>query len=163
LRDEQFLGGGAAPLRALDLGVGTGRFLQKLRAHAGRPVQPFGLDLSNKMIEIARARLPDLGAVLDTAANFDAHFPDESFDLIATHFITGFVPLAVLAPKVRDRLAPGGYWSFVGGTRAGFPELQRRANSRALNWLFGGKALRVEEHVCNPADGREVRHTLEAN
>jgi SAM-dependent methyltransferase len=163
LRKQHFLGAGAAPLRVLDLGVGTGRFLQKLRAHAGRPVQPFGLDLSNKMIDIARARIPDLAAVVENAAGFDGQFPDEAFDLIATHFITGFVPMAVLAPKIRDRLAVGGYWSFIGGTRAGFPELQRRANSRALNWLFGGKPLPVDNLVCNPADGAEVLRTLEAN
>ena len=126
-------------------------------------VQPFGLDLSSKMIDLARARLPDLAAVVENAANFGDQFPDESFDLIATHFITGFVPMAVVAPKIWGRLAPGGYWSFVGGTKAGFPALQRRANSRALNWLFGGKALPVDDLVCNPVDGAEVVRTLEAN
>jgi SAM-dependent methyltransferase len=163
LRQQHLLDAGGPPLRVLDLGVGTGRFLQKLRAHAGRAVQPSGLDLSNRMIDIARARVPDLAAVVENAADFDAHFPDESFDLIATHFITGFVPMAVLAPKIGGRLAAGGYWSFVGGTKAGFPALQRRANSKALNWLFGGKALPVDDLVCNPADGEEVVRTLQAN
>jgi SAM-dependent methyltransferase len=163
LRKQHVLASDAAPLRVLDLGVGTGRFLQELRDRSQRPVLPSGLDLSHKMIDIARARIPDLVAVIENAANFDAHFPDESFDLISTHFITGFVPMAVLAPKIRGRLAPGGYWSFIGGTKAGFPELQRQANTKALRWLLGGKSLAVDDLVCNPTDGQDVIRTLEGN
>src|SRR5262245_42757079 len=62
------------PLKVLDLGMGTGRFLEKLRARTSREIQPFGLDLSEKMISIARDRIPDLVAVVDDAANMDAHF-----------------------------------------------------------------------------------------
>src|SRR5262245_34112997 len=76
------------PLRVFDVGMGTGLFLQKLKTGLGRSIQPFGLDLSEKMIDVARAKIPDLTAVVDTADNLDAHFPLESFDLISTHFIT---------------------------------------------------------------------------
>jgi SAM-dependent methyltransferase len=151
------------PLRVFDVGMGTGLFLQKLRAGAGRSIQPFGLDLSEKMIDVARAKIPDLTAVVDTAENLDAHFPLESFDLISTHFITGFVPAGVLAPKIWERLEDGGYWSLIGGTRQGFPLLQKKANARILRWMFGGKKLAVDDLVCNPADGAELVQTLERN
>jgi SAM-dependent methyltransferase len=151
----------AAPRRVLDLGMGTGRFLEMLAARLPQPVRPFGLDLSPRMIAIARARLPGLVAACDDVANLDAHFPGESFDLVTTHFITGFVPARVLAPQIWRRLAPGGYWSLVGGTRAGFPELQKRANARSLRWLFRGQRLAVDELVHNPADRTEVVRTLE--
>jgi SAM-dependent methyltransferase len=151
------------PLKVLDIGVGTGLFLARLRALYGEQVQLFGLDLSEKMIDGARGKIPDLVAEVGDAANLDAHFPDQSFDLICTHFITGFVPMAVLAPKIRARLAEGGYWSLVGGTKAGFPTLQAKANSRLIRWVYGGGTLAVDDLVCNPAGRDEVVGTLEAN
>jgi SAM-dependent methyltransferase len=156
--------GGQEPAwRALDLGVGTGRFLEKLRGWAGPGLEPYGLDLSRKMLDIACRRIPDLAAAAGDARDLDLHFEGLSFDLVGTHFITGFVPIGVLAPKIRDRLAEGGLWSFVGGTRAGFPVLQQKARSRLVRWLFGVKELEVGDLVCNPADEAEVVGILEEN
>jgi SAM-dependent methyltransferase len=149
-------------LKVLDLGVGTGQFLARLKRQ-GIDLQPFGIDLSEKMVDIARERIPDLVGAVDDATNVEAHFGGESFDLISTHFITGFVPISVLAPKVRGRLAEGGHWSFVGGTKAGFPTLQTKANGRAMKFLFGGRSVGVDDLVCNPADGAEVVAALENN
>jgi SAM-dependent methyltransferase len=153
----------ALGFKVLDLGVGTGLFLAKLLKMGGGRMAPFGLDLSAKMIESARHKIPDLVAAVDDAANFDAHFPEHSFDLICTHFITGFVPMNVLAPKIHGRLEEGGYWSLVGGTKAGWPALQAKANSRVLRWLCGGRTVTVEDHACNPAGREEVVRTLEEN
>src|SRR5262249_1800178 len=77
---QQFPDGEATPLRVLDVGIGTGLFLAKLRVLAGERIQPFGLDLSEKMIDIARSRIPDLAAEVGDAAHLDAHFPHHSFD-----------------------------------------------------------------------------------
>jgi SAM-dependent methyltransferase len=150
-------------LSVLDLGVGTGRFLEKLRGGTGLKIRPFGLDISRAMVEVARARIPDLQATIDDAANLDEHFGGRVFDLACTHFITGFVPLGLLAPKVADKLKPGGWWSFVGGTREGFPVLQRKARSKVIRWLFGVKGFDVGQFVCNPADQDEVVAGLERN
>ena len=149
------------PVRVLDLGIGTGLFLAKLKALAGERLQPFGLDLSEKMIEIASRRIPDLVAAVGDAADFANHFPGRSFDLICTHFITGFVPMKVLAPLIWERLEEGGYWSLVGGTKAGFPTLQARANGKMVRRLYGGRTLAVDDIVCNPAGHAEVVGTLE--
>jgi SAM-dependent methyltransferase len=154
-------GDSAVPVSVLDIGMGTGRFLEMLAARLPRPVRLFGLDLSPQMIALARARLPGLETACDDAVNLDAHFPGVLFDLIATHFITGFVPARVLAPKVWRRLAPGGYWSLVGGTKEGFPELQKKASAKSLQWLFRGPKMVVEELVHNPADRAEFVRTLE--
>jgi SAM-dependent methyltransferase len=161
LRRRHLLGNGAGPLRVLDVGMGTGIFLARLKADGGDAVQPFGLDLSEKMIESARNKIPDLVAAVDDAANLDAHFPETAFDLINTHFITGFLPLGQLAPKIRAKLKAGGYWSFAGGTKAGFPVLRAKADAKPVRWLFGGRSLAVDELVCNPAGRDEVVRTLE--
>jgi SAM-dependent methyltransferase len=154
---------GDQSLRVLDLGMGTGLFLEKLRTHTVEGIQPFGLDISQKMIDIAHARIPDLVSAVDDAANLDQHFPTLSFDLVGTHFITGFVPVNVLAPKIRAKLKTGGYWSFVGGTMAGFPELQAKAATLPLKkFLFGTAKLAIDDMVCNPANQEEVVRTLEA-
>lgn len=157
------LADGPTRLRVLDVGVGTGLFLTKLNAARGGRVEPYGLDLSEKMIETARERVPGLSAAVDDAANLEGHFPGQSFDLACTHFITGFVPMNVLAPKIWDRLEAGGYWSLVGGTMAGFPALRARAERRLLRWALGGRRLAVDDVTCNPAGREDVVRTLHAN
>jgi SAM-dependent methyltransferase len=153
----------AEPWKVLDLGMGTGRFLEKLRAEAGRPIRPFGLDLSQKMIDAAFRRLPDLQAAVDDAANLNGHFPGVSFDLACTHFLAGFIPLGVLAPKIHARLERGGLWSFVSGTMAGFPVLQQKANSKLVKCVFKIKTVDFHALVHNPASEAEVVSTLEGN
>jgi SAM-dependent methyltransferase len=160
LRCQHVLEDGPTALRALDVGIGTGQFLLRVKTACRRLVQPFGLDLSEKMIDVARRRLPELVAEVGNAEHIDPHFPDQSFDLICTHFITGFVPMRVLAPQIRARLEDGGYWSFVGGSKAGFPVLQAKAATPALRWLFGGRGPAVDDLVCNPAGRDEVEQTL---
>ncbi len=150
-----------ACFKALDLGMGTGMFLESLLALAPGRIEPFGLDLSARMIDCASRKLPGLTSAVDDAANFDAHFSGHLFDLISTHFITGFVPMNVLAPKIHSRLEEGGYWSLVGGTKAAWPNLQRKANSWFLQKVCGGRSVNVDDLVCNPADRAEVVQSLE--
>jgi SAM-dependent methyltransferase len=148
-------------LRILDLGLGTGRFLEKVRAYAADRILPYGLDISQKMIDIACARIPDLSPAVGDATNLEAHFPELSFDLMATHFITGFVPIDVLAPKIAAKLEKGGLWSFVGGTKAGFPALQTKVQGKLTRLLLRTKSLEIDDIVYNPADESEVVETLD--
>jgi SAM-dependent methyltransferase len=163
LQKQHLLGNGADPAKVLDVGVGTGLFLAKLKALGGDQIQPFGLDLSEKMIEAARQRIPDLVAEVADAGNLDAHFPGQSFDWICTHFITGYVPMSLLAPKIWNRLTEGGYWSLVAGTKAGFPVLQGKGNVKFLRWLCRAGSRKLDGALRNPAGPDEVLRTLESN
>ena len=149
-------------MRVLDIGMGTGMFLAKLRDRSLRAIEPCGIDISRQMAAIAQKKLPDLVAAIDDGANLEHHFPGERFDLIATHFVTGFVPITHLAPRIHAKLASDGVWSFVGGTTAGYSELRRRAGHPLLRLLFGGKAPDLQGVIC-PDNEREVVAVLEAN
>lgn len=149
--------------RVLDLGMGTGLFLGKLRARAGDRLEPFGIDLAENMLEVARRRLPDLDAVVGDAGELDSYFPGQTFDCVCTHFVTGFVPMTHLAPQIARRVEPGGYWSLIGGTKAAYPALQAKGNSKILRRLTGAGNRTMDDTVLNPADLREVADTMNAH
>ena len=156
------LAGGQPPLPVLDLGMGTGIFLEKLIGHGSREILPYGLDLSENMADIAKRKIPALQSVVDDAANFDEHFPGTSFGLICTHFITGFVPVEHLAPLIFDRLAPGGYWSFIGSSKLAYPRLRHHANNKVLQLAFGGRNINTDDLLC-PTDENYLRtHLIES-
>ena len=159
LQEEGLLDSLLPALRVLDVGMGTGMFLQKLREISPRALEPSGLDISAQMAAIARQKLPDLSVAIDDGANLHRHFHGEQFDLLATHFVTGFVPMKDLAPKIMDKLVPGGCWSFVGGTSTGYPELQRRAQHPLLKLLYGGHGPSLGGMIC-PENQEEVAGIL---
>jgi SAM-dependent methyltransferase len=148
--------------RVLDLGMGTGLFLGKLKERAGDRIVPFGIDLAENMLEFARRRIPDLNAVVGDAALMDAHFPGQMFDCICTHFVTGFVPMDRLAPRIVRRVEPGGYWSLIGGTKAAYPAFQAMGDSRLLRWLSGAGDRAMDETVLNPTSLQDVADTMDA-
>jgi SAM-dependent methyltransferase len=147
LEEAGVLHGALPALRVLDLGMGTGMFLERLRARSPRPIEPCGIDISRNMLDEAVKKLPDLAGVVDDAANLDRHFTGEEFDLVSTHFLTGFVPLDHLAPRIWQKLKPGGCWSFVGGTAQAYPALQKVANNPLLRLMFGGQRVRFDDMI----------------
>jgi ubiquinone/menaquinone biosynthesis C-methylase UbiE len=162
MKDEGLLAPGRE-FRVLDVGIGTGLFLERLGREAGGRMIPFGIDLAENMLEVARRRIPGLEAVVGDASDLDAHFTGTEFDCICTHFVTGFVGMRVLAPQIARRLKPGGYWSLVGGTKAAYPALQAKGDSRFLRWLSGAGSRRMDDTVLNPADEREVAETMHSH
>jgi len=160
MREQGLLDG--RELRVLDIGMGTGLFLEKLQNAAGGRIVPFGIDLAENMLEVARRRLPGLEAVAGDASNLDDYFADQEFDCICTHFVTGFVSMRVLGPQIARKLRPGGCWSLVGGTKAAYPGFQAKGDSPLLRWVSGAGSRRVDETVLNPADEREVAEVMDS-
>jgi ubiquinone/menaquinone biosynthesis C-methylase UbiE len=95
----------APPARALDLGTGTGAGALWL-AREFRQARVTGVDISEAMIERARAKLPaDLSGRVDFLVG-DAErlpFADGSFDLVAQ------ISVPVFFDEAARLLAPGGY------------------------------------------------------
>lgn len=153
-------GTSAEALQVLDVGMGTGLFFEKLAGQTNREFRPYGLDLSQRMLDFAHQRLPDLESVVDDAANLDQHFTSSFFDIVCSHFITGFVPLSELAPKIWDKLKPGGYWSFVGATSKAYPTLQKKASSKIVQMMMGNRRVEMAD-LITPADQEAVSEVFE--
>ena len=149
-------------LQVLDIGMGTGLFLEKLNRAAGGRVVPHGIDLAENMLEVARRRIPGLEAVAGDASDLDGHFAGKQFDCICTHFVTGFVSMGVLGPQIARHLKPGGYWSLIGGTKAAYRALQAKGDSKLLRLLSGAGSRKMDDTVLNPADEREVAANMAA-
>ena len=162
IRRQPHLTGDGTAQKVLDLGMGTGKFFEKLKSHTGH-LQPYGIDLSEKMIAIAAPGYRNSRPLLMMRRIL--------MPILAPNRLTSFARISSPAlfrsrcwrPKIRSRLADGGYWSLIGGTRAGFPTLQKKAQLPGMRWLFGRRTLNVDHHVCNPADHTEVVQTLESS
>jgi ubiquinone/menaquinone biosynthesis methyltransferase len=93
--------------QALDLACGTGDIAYALQARAGRTV---GLDITPRMIELARARpLPGRGPAFLVGDMMALPFPDATFDVVTTGYGIRNVPsIAPALAEIRRVLRPGG-------------------------------------------------------
>lgn len=73
--------------KILDSGCGNGRLLQLLE---GREVDYYGIDISQKLIEIAKSRYPD--AKFQVADALNLPFPDNFFDQVFTIAVFHHIP-----------------------------------------------------------------------
>jgi SAM-dependent methyltransferase len=98
-------------IRVLDLGCGFGAFAREARARGARSV--LAVDLSERMLEEARARTDD-PAITYARASLEEFEPErQAFELVvstlALHYIAG---LAAVVRRVAAALVPGGRFAF---------------------------------------------------
>jgi ubiquinone/menaquinone biosynthesis C-methylase UbiE/DNA-binding transcriptional ArsR family regulator len=95
--------------RLVDLGSGTGRMLTLLAPNAEAAV---GLDLSQQMLNLARARVSEAGlerCELRHGDIFSTRLPTESADLVVVHQVLHYVTDPAAAVREAARIvAPGG-------------------------------------------------------
>ncbi len=89
--------------RVLDVGCGAGAFL---RLVAGRGAVPYGIDASEALVELARARLPD--ADLRVGEMEDLPYDDDGFDLVTGFNSFFFANDMVAALREAGRVAKPG-------------------------------------------------------
>jgi ubiquinone/menaquinone biosynthesis C-methylase UbiE len=123
-------------LRILDLGVGDGKFLQKLKTHFPN-AEMYGFDVSKEMLKIAQEHL-DFHAIHASAANADRCLPLHLQDLVLAHFINAYVPMDKLLQQAQWMTKANGYFSFITSTYESFPESQAQlANYVASDSILG--------------------------
>ena len=120
----------AQPLRLLDVGCGTGHFLNMLGAALPVEAKLFGVDLSPHYIARAREILPrdlDVSLVCDNAEKLP--FVDASFDVVTSAYLMHEVPAEVRARLLAEMarvVRPGGLVAVADSIQlADAPELQR--------------------------------------
>lgn len=117
--------------RVLDIGCGTGRMMEVLSPRAD---QVLGIDLSRRMLALARTRIAERGLANCSVRQADMAriaLPDASFDVVVLCMVLHYAddPAAVLAEAAR-LTAPGGRVAVVDLAPHGRDDLIRRLAHR---------------------------------
>ena len=156
------------PGRILELGVGTGRLLDRLAAaRMGIDDEMTGVDASPRMLALARARLGDAVALVQ--ADFSEQLPDGTFDLVFVGYNTLFnLPdddaLESCMTLVARRLAPDGTFSLDttcpspgSGTDPTSVRLVRAGEEIESTSRHDPSAQRITGNFVHLSDGPEPR------
>lgn len=154
--------------RLVDLGTGSGRMLRLLGPKAQRAV---GLDLSQQMLNIARAEATRAGldgCELRHGDVFDTRLPSGWADLVVVHQVLHYLsdPAAAVAEAGR-LVAPGGRLLIVDFAPHGFEFLRSEHQHRRLGfadaeiarWLEGA-GLTASAPVALPPAGQGLTVTI---
>ena len=138
--------------RLLDLGCGYGWHCIYAMEHGA--VSAVGVDISGKMLEVAREKTEDSRVRYVECAMEDIDFPDESFDVVlsslAFHYVESF---SQVVDKVRDSLAPGGIscfpWSipYLLPTEARIGTTMKMETSSIFLWII--ITMRGSARLCS--------------
>jgi ubiquinone/menaquinone biosynthesis C-methylase UbiE/catechol 2,3-dioxygenase-like lactoylglutathione lyase family enzyme len=96
---------GPGPGLLLDVGMGSGRVLEAL---AGSGWTVAGVDPASRMVELARARVPDAAERLQVGRAEDLPFPAESVDAVLAIGVLDYVQLCPAVAELARVLRPGG-------------------------------------------------------
>jgi SAM-dependent methyltransferase len=155
---------GMAGLRALDLGCGAGRLAHHLAESGAAEV--IGVDLSERMLELARVECSHPRLTYQRASMEEATFPPDRFDLVvsslAFHYVADY---RALVGRIAGWLSPGGILVFsnehpVYLSRATAEGWIRDTDGRPLFWAldrYGEEGLREESWI---ADGVQKHHRM---
>lgn len=107
----------------LDLGVGNGAFLAKLKPYM--PNANFtGIDISQQMLKLAEKRLP-LTLIECSATEASHHLPHHSQDLVLAHFVNAYIPIHTLFHEASLLARNKGHFSLITTTYESFPVAQQ--------------------------------------
>ena len=126
--------------KVLDLGVGNGAFLQKLRLQM--PLADFtGIDVSKEMLKHAREALP-ITTIETSATEASQYLPLHSQDLVLAHFVNAYIPINKLFNQAKLLTRATGHFSIITTTYDSFPIAQQQlanfiAEESALSSIVG--------------------------
>nr|VFJ66348.1 MAG: Methyltransferase domain-containing protein [Candidatus Kentron sp. FM]VFJ67970.1 MAG: Methyltransferase domain-containing protein [Candidatus Kentron sp. FM]VFK10305.1 MAG: Methyltransferase domain-containing protein [Candidatus Kentron sp. FM] len=113
----------------LDIGCGTGWFLEKLVDNYNG-LGFSGSDSSLHMLEIARSKpkLANLSIFRSNLQQLNQLVPAQSFDMVSLHYVLSYVPKEIAFPIIAKLITPGGLFSLATMTKENsFSALQKLA------------------------------------
>lgn len=149
--------------RILDLGVGDGAFLNKLK-----PIFPnaemTAIDLSPSMLKLAQEKL-DLTAIECSATEADQYLPAHSQDLILAHFINAYIPIHDLFMQAHRLARANGYFSMITTTYDSFPKAQQHlaefiAEDNYISSIVGHYYKNIVQNTTVAASKEELLNTF---
>lgn len=123
---QQLSSQNVTPKHVLDIGCGTGMYLEKM-ARAYPDAQLTGTDLSSDMLQRAQAKpvLNGLTSFVTDLQNIGLEVNPHSFDLISLHYVLCYVPVDTALPVIAGLLQSGGLFSLTTMTKKdSFPALR---------------------------------------
>lgn len=150
--------------KILDLGVGDGAFLRKIR-----PLFPHseltGIDVSPEMLKCASNNL-SLNTIETSAAEASRYIPLHSQDLTLAHFINAYVPIDTLFNQAYQLTKPNGYFSFITTTYESFQTTQQYladfiARESILSSIVGHYYKAVVKNTTVAAGEEELLNTFQ--
>ncbi|MCR9192074.1 MAG: class I SAM-dependent methyltransferase [Gammaproteobacteria bacterium] len=113
----------ASHCNILDMGVGDGSFLRKIKPYF--PAADLtGIDVSDEMLKRAGTDL-SLNAIEASAAQATQYVPANSQDLVLAHFINAYIPIKTLFQQAQTLTRDQGHFSIITTTYESFPVAQQ--------------------------------------
>lgn len=109
--------------KILDLGVGDGAFLRKLKLRLPH-AEYTGIDVSREMLKRASEGV-SFKAIEASAAEATNYIPPNSQDLVLAHFINAYIPTDVLFSQAQKVTRENGLFSVITTTYESFPVAQK--------------------------------------
>lgn len=113
--------------KVLDLGVGDGSFLKKLKEHMPR-AEFTGIDISVEMLNQAKEALT-LTTIETNAIEASHILPHHTQDLVLAHFINAYIPIDKLFNEAKLLTRANGHFSIITTTYESFPVAQQHLAS----------------------------------
>lgn len=110
--------------KILDLGVGDGVFLSKIKQIIPQ-AELTGIDLSKEMLKKAKEIL-DFHDILGNSMEADKLLPLHQQDLVIAHFINAYMPMQTLLQQAKWMSKANGYFSYITTTYESFPNAQQQ-------------------------------------
>lgn len=112
-----------ATISVMELGTGPAAFLERLHRHYPH-ARLTGLDTSQRMLDLAKQRLPQLTAIHASITEEKLPLEPATFDVVIVHFVCAYVALDEVLKVCARLLKPGGVVSICTTTRQNFPRMQ---------------------------------------
>ena len=154
-------------LNILDLGVGDALFVKRLENDCPN-ANYTGIDISSKMLKIARKSCPFLKTIHCSAIEAYKHLPANSQDIVIAHFINAYIGADELFEQARLMMNNQSILSFITSTYDSFPILHKQVSNVKTKNQFINKLVNKFYNASNeitktPRNKEDLLKTLDAH